>query len=176
MNVSTIKEELLKLTKEGLIKRFSYGVYYLPGEEEPNVYDAIRLRYLRHGNNVFGFYTGENFITFALGELPSFDFRIEIMTNKATSGKKTVYMFSRRFTLRKPYVSITTKNVDLNSFLSYIAMTKIEDIKANYPILAEYAKQKHLSAKEVMGLSSAFPNKTASKLIATNLLTSLLSH
>jgi hypothetical protein len=176
MTDAAVKEELLRLTKTGQIERFSYGVYFLPGNGEPNAIKAIELRYIQNGDDVFGFYTGSSFISFVLGRTPSLDSKIEIMTNRATSGKKSVYMFSKRFILRKPYFEIAKENVSLNAFLSYISMTGLNDIKANYSVLANYIRKEHLSANDVMATTDSFPSKTASKLLATDLYRSLWKH
>lgn len=179
MTQAAIKQELLRLTKEGAVRRYSYGVYYLPGSKkdaEPNAMDAIEMRYIKSGKNCLGFYTGINFINSITGKRPSLDQKLEIMSNKATSGKKSVYMFSKRFVLRKPYMEITNDNYTLNAFLSYISMTDLATIKANYPILANYIRKEHLAANDVMEATRYFPAKTASKLLATDLYRNLWKH
>ena len=98
------------------------------------------------------------------------------MTNRATSGKKNVYMFEKRFTLRKPYYKIDRYNMTTNAFLSYIAMTPLSEIKKNYSILANYARREHLSANDVMDMAEHFPAKTASKLLSSDLYRSLWKH
>lgn len=171
-----LKEDLLRLTKAGKLQRYSYGMYYLDGGIVPNPVQAIELRYLKNGNDVFGFYTGPSFVAWALGHEPNASDKIEIMSNRATSGKKSVYMFSKRFVLRKPYVPVTADNVALNAFLSYIAMASLDEINKNYSFLATYIRQKHLSANDVMTEAAVFPAKTSSKLIATDLYRSLWRH
>lgn len=176
MTDAAVKEELLRLTKSKDLNRYSYGVYYLPGKEEPSALKAIELRYLSKDNNVYGFYTGENFINVLKGKKITIEDRIEIMTNKATSGKKNVYMFEKRFTLRKPYYKIDKYNMTTNSFLSYISMTPLPEMKKNYSLLANYARKEHLSAVDVMEMAQFFPSKTAAKLLASDLYRSLWKH
>lgn len=176
LSPNTVKEELVKLVKEGALKRYSYGVYYIPGPNEPKLSDAIELRYLRRDDKIIGFYTGDCFISDLNGRSPDENDKIEIMTNKATSGKKSVYMFSKRFVLRKPYYPVSKNNVSINAFLTYIAMTPLDKIKEYYPILSNYVKKAHLAASDVMKLASHYPAKTASKLLASDLYRSLWKH
>lgn len=176
MTDAAVKEELLRLTKSKELNRYSYGVYYLPGKEEPSALKAIELRYLSKDNNVYGFYTGDNFINVLKGKKITIEDHIEIMTNRATSGKKNVYMFEKRFTLRKPYYKIDKYNMTTNSFLSYISMTPLAEIKKNYSLLANYARKEHLSAVDVMEMAQFFPSKTAAKLLASDLYRSLWKH
>lgn len=176
MTDAAVKEELLRLTKSGDLARYSYGVYYIPGKDSPSALKAIELRYIQKGNDIYGFYTGGNFINALKGKKISLDDKIEIMTNRATSGKKNVYMFEKRFTLRKPYYKIDRYNTTTNAFLSYIAMTPLSEIKKNYSILANYARREHLSANDVMDMAEHFPAKTASKLLSSDLYRSLWKH
>lgn len=173
---AAVREELLRLTKDGSLKRFSYGIYYIPGKTEPSAMEAIELRYIGNDKNIYGFYTGDNYLASILGRKISVNDKIEIMTNRATSGKKTIYMFSKRFTLRKPYIEITKANDKFNAFLSYIAMTPLAEIRRNSPILATYIRKEHFSADDFMEMAQLFPGKTASKLIASDLYRSLWKH
>lgn len=176
MTKAAIKEELVRLVQQGFLKRYSYGIYFIPGEGEPDASEAINMRYIERDGKVFGFYTGEGFISVLNGKNPSLQEKIEIMTNRATSGKKATYAFSKRFTLRKPYVQIDKNNFALNSFLSYIAMTPLNKIKENYSVLSNYIKKNHLSAPDVMEMAVYFPAKTASKLLSSDLYRSLWKH
>lgn len=176
MTEDAIKEGLVRLVKDGSLKRYSYGIYYIPGSTEPSSSDAIKMRYIENGKKVFGFYTGECFISALNGKTPAFEDRVEIMSNRATSGKKSVYAFSKRFVLRKPYCPIDNKNYVLNALLSYVAMTPLTKIKENYSVLANYIKKNHLSAIDVIEMSAYFPSKTSSKLLASDLYRSFWKH
>jgi len=174
-----LKEELHRLTKKCLIKRYAYGIYYLPdpkGEALPGVLEAISLRYLSDGRDVYGFYAGDDFLGEIMGRPVSLQEHLDIMTNKATSGKKTVFVLSKRITLRKPYFTINKSNVSINSFLSYLSFASIDEVKQNYSLLANYIRTNQLSANDVMKMAPAFPSKTSTKLLATDLYRSLWKH
>lgn len=177
MSDAAAKQEVLRLTKAKDLVRYAYGLYFLPGgANDPSFSDAIKIRFLARGDKVYGFYTGDNFLTTVMGHLPDENGTIEIMTNHATSGKKTTYMFGRSFVVRAPYVPIDKYNASLNAFLSYISMTSLRHIKDNYPLLANYIRKEHLSAIDVMDMATKFPNKAASKLLASDLYRSLWKH
>ncbi len=176
MSDANAKKELLKLTRNKSVERFAYGIYYLPNGEEPSLSKAIELRYLKRGDKVYGFYTGDNFLMAINDVEPTLNDQIEIMSNRATSGKKTVYMFGKRFTIRKPYVEINKYNASLIAFLSYISMSPISKIKEQYSILANYVRREHLGAIDVMEMAEKFPNKVASKLLTSDLYRSFWKH
>ena len=176
---AALKEELLRLTKNGLIKRYGYGIYYLPDpklDKAPDALEAIRLRYLSDGKDIYGFYTGDDFLGGIMGRPVSLQDHLDIMTNKATSGKKTIFVFSKRITLRKPYFTINKNNISINSFLSYLSFAPLEEVKQNYPLLANYIRANQLSANDVMKMATAFPSKTSTKLLASDLYRSLWKH
>ena len=141
-------EDFNRRVKSGEIIRYSYGMYYIPGQGVPESSDAIALRYISNDKEVYGFYTGDCFLKCVNGAKISVNDKIELMTNKATSGKKKVYMFGRRFI----------------------------KIKQNYSVLADYIKKTHLAANDVMEMAPHFPAKTASKLLASDLYRSLWKH
>ena len=169
-------DDFNRRVKNGDIIRYSYGMFYIPGQGIPESSDAIALRYISNDKEVYGFYTGDCFLKCVNGAKISVNDKIELMTNKATSGKKKVYMFGRRFILRKPYYPIDKNNVSLNAFLTYITMTPLFKIKQNYSVLADYIKKTHLAANDVMEMAPHFPAKTASKLLASDLYRSLWKH
>jgi hypothetical protein len=176
---AALKEELLRLTKEGSLKRFAYGIYYLPdlkASNPPTALEAISLRYLTDGKDVYGFYTGSDFLGNLMGRRVSLQDHLEIMTNKASSGKKIIYIFSKRITLRKPYFTINKNNISINSFLSYISSAPIDEVRQNYSLLANYIRSNQLSANDVMKMATYFPSKTSTKLLATDLYRSLWKH
>lgn len=175
----TLKQRIMAYAKEGSLVHFAYGFYYIPSKKKgvlPTSLDAIESRYLGNEKDVIGFYTGDNFLDFLKGKKPSLNQPIEIMTNKATSGKKVIYVFQKRLTLRKPYYRIDKKNVNLNSFLSFIALAPLTVIKENYSLLSNYIKKNQLSANDVMDMAPYFPAKTASKLLSSDLYRSLWKH
>lgn len=176
---AALKEELLRLTKTGEVKRYAYGIYYLPDPKQtlpPTALEAITLRYLTDGTDIYGFFTGSDFLGTLMGRRVSLQDHLEIMTNKATSGKKTIYVFSKRISLRKPYFTINKKNISINSFLSYLSSAPLDEVKQNYSLLANYIRTNQLSANDVMKMATAFPSKTSTKLLASDLYRSLWKH
>ena len=88
-------DDFNRRVKNGEIIRYSYGMFYIPGQGIPESSDAIALRYISNDKDVYGFYTGDCFLKCVNGAKISVNDKIELMTNKATSGKKKVYMFGK---------------------------------------------------------------------------------
>jgi hypothetical protein len=174
-----IKQELFRLNKNGSLAKLGRGFYYLPASDKnllPSPIDALTKTYVKEDGKAIGFYFGDAFIPGFLGQkIPDSD-HFEIMTNKATSGKKTVFLFQKRVTLRKPYFTINDENVVLNSFLSYVAYAPLPLLQQNYSLLANYIRTNHLSANDVINMIPYFPDKTFAKLLSTDLYRSLWKH
>jgi len=163
-----IKEEMSRLSKIGQVKRLGYGVYVIPtGKLTEDILESkfIAFRYIGSGKNINGFLYGKCYVGGLLNEtLPKTG--LEIVTNKATSGKKSIFQFGQRIVLRKPFVKVDSSNVTLVSFLTYVSQASKEDIKHYYPILANLVREEHLSAIETSAILPSFPSKTAKVLLA----------
>ncbi len=173
----TLKKEVLSWIHEGKIERYSYGIYFFKGAKSPTALDAIRLRYIERNGKVYGFFSGKAFLNILKGKAISpKDNKLEIVSNLATSGRKSVSMFNENFILRKPYVKIDKYNVSLVSFLTYISSAPTSEIEENLSTLSNYVRQEHLSATNLSSLISRFPAKTFSKLLKTDLYRSFWKH
>ena len=135
--------------------------------------DAIKLRYIGNGDTTYGFFYGQFFIEDYLGQ--PFDDRqlIEVVTNKATSVKKAVYMFSRRFVIRRSYAPIDADNADSLAFLTYLSSASDSEVEANMSVLSTYIRDKHLSSDLLMKFSDKVPSKAYRRLYSTGLYRSL---
>lgn len=176
VDLETIKSDLFELRKAGLVKSFAYGIFFMPNKNPsltPTAIDAIRLRYIESQGGVYGFFSGKSFIRFYLNGGLSDEDELEVVTNKATSIKKKVYMFSKRFTLRKPYSPVTGENVDTLAFLTYLSGASIDEVKANSSTLSNYIRERHLKAEDITSFASSVPGKAFKKLIAADLYRNL---
>ncbi|GEM_PF-1199191 len=173
-----LKEEMSRLAKKEKVKRLGYGVYVIDSgklSEEELKNKSIVFRYIGSSHDTIGFYYGDNFVREIKG-LPLLETGLEIVTNKATSGKKAVFQFGRRIILRKPYVKVNASNVQLVSFLTYLGYASEEELKRNNVILANYVRENRLSAVEAINILSNFPSKTAKKLLSSGFYKLMWKH
>lgn len=177
--LDAIKMDLTRFVKDGEIKRLSYGLYYVPsptGNNAPGIAEGLDILYLHKGNSYYGYYTGNQYVNYMLHNPMSPNEPIEIMTNKATSGKKVIHYLGHTVTLRKPYFTIKRENVEMGGFLTYLAMSTPSEIKTNTSVLANFIRTNHLSADDVMSLAPYLPAKTMTRLLASDLYRSLWKH
>ena len=173
-----LKEELSRLAKKGQIQRVAYGLYIIPSGllTEDDLNDQfIRYRYLKHGKSSIGFFCGEGYIGSLLNS-PTPKKDLEIASNKVTSGKKAIYQYGRKITLRKPYVRVTNSNVELVAFLTYLSHASPADLKKNYTLLANHVRESHLAAPDAVDLLPNFPGKTSRILLSSGLYKLMWKH
>lgn len=176
-SIPAARKRLASLLAAGAIKRFAYGLYYVPGNSTDSgalSSLAIEKTYVGAPDNAFGFYGGPSYLQFLLKNTPTES--VIVYSNKATSGKKTIYRFSKRFTVKKPYLEVTKDNATLNAFLTYIATTPLDEVKGNSFLLANYIREQHFAAPDVLSVLSSFPSKVADKLLQSELYKCLWKH
>lgn len=173
-----LKEALSRLAKKGQIERVAYGIYLINSghlsEDDLNE-QFLRYRYLGWGKKINGFIAGQGYIDGLLHK----DFpkeNLEIVSNKITSGKKSVYQYGRRVILRKPYVKVTTGNVEMVSFLTYLTQASPADLKKNHTLLANHVRERHLSAPDAISVLPNFPGKTSRILLSSGLYKLMWKH
>lgn len=175
LKISEIRQSLNSLVKSKNLKHLGYGTYVLNAGSY--TYEtAISERYILAAGNNIGFYAGKNFKNSLLDMDPDFKEQIDIYTNKATSGKKTIYSFERRITIRKPYLPITNDNLAINLLLTYLTANDDTTIKENLPILQSFCRRKHLTADEAMKYGKFFPAKATKRLFLYDIYRSLWKH
>ncbi|MCR4562800.1 MAG: hypothetical protein K5694_06335 [Bacilli bacterium] len=173
-----LKVDISRLVKEGKIAKASHGVYYLVSRKKgiaPSIYDLVELKYLKNGNHTIGFYSGESYIQ-SISKAGLEGHKIEIYSNKCTSGKREMNLMGHRIILRRPYIKISDDNCRINAFLTYISTAAASDIETFYPILANHIRTQHFSADDVISLSTNYPDKMTAKLLSSDLYRSLWKH
>ena len=171
------QSDIKDLVSSGLIKRHSYGLYYLPGKRlsnEPSVADAVERAFIHDSKKVFGFYGDNSYLFVLLKKIPSNE--IVVYSNKATSGKKNIFRFGQRITVKKPYYHVTGENATLNGFLTYLTTSPFATVERDYSLLANYIRLEHFAAQDVLDLLPSFPSKTADKLLKSGLYKCLWKH
>lgn len=168
MTPDALKEEMSRLSKKKQVSRVAHGIYMIPSgkmSQENLMHEFIRFRYLGHGDEVFGFFGGDCFPRSLLGLWP--ENGLIIYSNKITSGKKSVYEFSQRITLHKPYVKVNKNNIKLISFLTYLTNASEDSLSRYGSVLANYVREEHLNAIEASAILVKFPGKTSQRLLSS---------
>lgn len=176
MSDPTLKKEVLRLCKTKELMRFCYGLYYLQGDGEPVLIDAIKLRYLSNDKEVYGVYSGRSFLRDLKGFSIDENQTVEISTNKETSGKKSKAFGSVKLILKKPYIKIDKYNAAMVALFTYLARASLKEINENSSLLASYVRNNHLSAIEAAKVMDRFPSKVAKKLLKSDLYRSFWKH
>ena len=131
MQDAVVRQQMKKLTDDGLLKRFDTVIYYLPKKSlfrsgsAISVDDVIRQKYLMADGEQCGYLGGMMFAN-QLGITTQVPMVYEVYTNKATTDYRETKIASLRVILRRPYVPVNGENVSELQFLDL--MREIVDI------------------------------------------------
>ena len=107
---ASLRQQMKKLTTDGMIKRFDTGIYYLPEKSifrsgsTLSVNDVINKKYLMDGTEQCGYMSGIMFANL-LGLTTQLPGMYEIYTNKATTDYRETKLVNIRVIIKRPYVS-----------------------------------------------------------------------
>ncbi|MCD8118882.1 MAG: hypothetical protein LUE29_05275 [Lachnospiraceae bacterium] len=115
MTMNYIRQQVKKLTDQGLLKRYDTGIYFIPTKtifksgSTLSREKVIEQKYLTENGTRCG-YIGA--LTFAnqLGLTTQLSAKCEIVTNKATSDYREVKLAASTVILKKPRVTVTEDN------------------------------------------------------------------
>jgi len=175
---TTVFNWLREAQNAGTIRKFQTGIYYLPstesvlglGELPLSPAKVITKKYLRAGDNVYGYFSGLNLENEA-GVSPQVPFTLEITTNRTSRRVREVAPFGgwRKITLRTPRTEVTKNNVDALRLLDLVTR-----VPTNLLNKLEFNSLKELAAgvdKDIMmGCIAYYPAKTSKRLLENEAL------
>ncbi len=118
----SVRQQLLKLTADGRLKRFDTGIYFFPGDSffsfgsTLSVNDVVKKKYLMDGSSRCG-YIGGLMLANAARLTTQVPMVYDVYTNKATTKYRETKLAGIRIILRKPCVPINDENASTLQFL-----------------------------------------------------------
>lgn len=165
----TIKKKIYKLEKENKIKKLYRGIFYIPekgslGDKVPSFSKVIERKYLKQQNNDIGFIAGltlENII----GISTQVSNVYEIVSNNESAIVREILLGKHKIILRKPFVTITSKNVCYLQFLELLRTISEENFNKNKNKIWKYYKKKGVELKESFSYLKYYPNKVSKRFM-----------
>ena len=179
---SSIRQELYRATKSGMIYRYTDGVYYFKNSEDSvlaygiGFEDYIIKKYIKDdfglnnlNLNVYGFYSGQTFLNM-IGISEQVPGKIEITTNNTSSKKRTILINKRYAIIRKAPVEINYQNWRMLQFIEMLQYASKEDLAKNKKILVDYINKYHLTKSLFSACMKGYSAKIFQKIIDTKLI------
>ena len=122
MTENNIRQQLKKLTDEGMIKRFDKGIYHLPRKSIfksgslPSIVKVLEYKYLRDKKQLCGYVSGQLFFN-QIGLSTQVPMQYEIVSNKATTDYRETVLAQSRIIIRSPKVPELNKIIPYYNFL-----------------------------------------------------------
>lgn len=133
----SVRQQMMKLTEEGKIKRYIPGVYFIPTSSKLfssstlSIDEVIEKKYMLDGDSRCGYETGIYFANL-LGLTTQVPAIYNIYTNKATTDYRETQVSGVRVILRRPHCEITNENATILQFLDLLKeVVRISEVEGN---------------------------------------------
>lgn len=167
-----ILNTLTSLCESGEIIKFDEGTYYIPtddpllGKSVLSAKDIFEKKYIRNGNDVYGFYGGIAIQNY-LGLSTQVVVTPTIFTNKITENEKREQVGWRDIILKKGRTTITADNVHILTLLELFSEAPewwFRDKDENkLKKLGLYIKEKKITEQDIRQYLPLFSSETAKK-------------
>ena len=178
MTENNIRQQLKKLTDEGMIKRFDKGIYYLPRKSIfqsgslPSIEKVLEYKYLRDKNQLCGYVSGQLFFN-QIGLSTQVPMQYEIVSNKATSEYRETTLAQSRVIVRSPKVPVTEQNYTILQFLDLMKDVDLYSEISGKELqerLFKYLRTINLKVSDLEPYFTYYPDKLYRNLIETKVI------
>ncbi|MBQ5988242.1 MAG: hypothetical protein IJL67_01985 [Oscillospiraceae bacterium] len=175
---ASLRQQMKKLTTDGMIKRFDTGIYYLPEKSifrsgsTLSVNDVINKKYLMDGTEQCGYMSGIMFANL-LGLTTQLPGMYEIYTNKATTDYRETKLVNIRVIIKRPYVVVNKENAAVLQFLDLLKevvdISEVEGEELKNKLLG-YMKKKEIKFEDMKPYLSFYPERIYKNMFEVGLL------
>lgn len=178
MTENNIRQQLKKLTDEGMIKRFDKGIYYLPRKSIfqsgslPSIEKVLEYKYLRDKNQLCGYVSGQLFFN-QIGLSTQVPMQYEIVSNKATTDYRETVLAQSRIIIRSPKVPVTEQNYTILQFLDLMKDVDLYSEISGKELqerLFKYLRTINLKIFDLEPYFTYYPDKLYRNLIETKVI------
>lgn len=170
------RAKIFKLLKQyidnGLIKRHSMGIYYIPGQPILKNYSGlsdrsvIEKKYMTDENLVYGYYSGI-ILRNLFGLTTQVPVTLEIVTMNESSKRREVKVGNRRVVLKKARTGINKDNVAALQLLDFFNDAGRPLKPSELRKIKEFVKSAKLKPNNVFKYAQVFPAKAIKNLVST---------
>ncbi len=171
---NNVRQNLHLLEKEGKIKRYDRGIYYIPtqtifGDSKLVFEDVLKKKYITSNNETFGYFTGLYFKNL-LGLTTQMTYIPEVTTNKESSKKRTIELDNRKAIVRKSRIEINESNVKILQFFDLFKVLTLDEINHYKKNLIQYIQNNQLTKEMVIEYLAYYSNEVKNLLIRSGLI------
>lgn len=178
MSEGRIRQQIMKLTESGMIKRYDTGIYFIPKKSifksgtQLSMSRVIEKKYLKDNDKRCGYISGVGFAN-QLGLTTQVAMICEVVTNKATKDYRETTLAKSRIIIRKPRVIVDEENYQVLQFLD---LMKDIDFYAEITgdelqrCLVAYMKRCAIMFSDLEPYLQYYPDKIYKNLYKTRLL------
>ena len=173
-NYDSVKVQINKLVKKGLVRRYAKGIYFInnkigANEYYPDVSEIIEKKYLINDEKIIGYFTGNTLLNRVGLNTNKFNV-LEICTNVETNIKRHTRIDFQDIVLRKPLIKITNKNVRYLQFIDIFRYCDLVDLLENDKKgIKEFIKKNGLRQSELLKYFRYAPSKVEEYVLGSGI-------
>lgn len=175
---AALRQQMVRLCKEGKIKKYDRGIYYFP-TKVLGILDStlsrtkvLEKKYLYDENGRCGYFGGLRFAN-QMGITTQVSAVYEIVTNKATTAYREVCIGGAEVVLRKSNITITSENWEILQLLDLISKIglynefSLSDAKQK---IKEYMRKNNISPGTLREFLKYYPERIYKNTYETEVL------
>lgn len=163
-NLDSTRHQVLRLIREGKLGKYKNGTFFLPKKSllglPPVVStdNVVVSKYIKHKNNVLGYYSGHTFAN-QIGLSLQVPMIKEIVTNESKAITRTIVLNNRTFKIRRAKVPVNNDNYKVLQLLSLLENYKDlidKEVESSKEIIRTYAKNNNISKEDLYKYADNF--------------------
>ncbi|MCQ2240236.1 DUF6088 family protein [Treponema sp.] len=171
-SIDSLRHQVSRLVREGKLAKHGNGTFFIPKKSILGLAPVISTesvavsKYIKHGNNIIGYYSGYTFAN-QIGISLQVPMVKEIITNESSAIVRTVKLNKRNFQIRRPKVAVDNSNYKILQLLSLLEnYTKYIDheVEDADEKVKNYAKSNNITRDDLYRYAGSF-NSRALKTI-----------
>lgn len=173
-NDPALRQYLSRKARSGQISKYAQGIYFfsestLFGTSTLSTSKVIEKKYIRDGNDVYGYYDGMTFENI-LGLTTQMPNVVSVRTNKTAAKKREISLGGTKVIVRKSRINIDAKNAEILQLLDMISEMDRKRMNHFTDTIQSYIQDKDMSREQIKKYIDCYPAATAKKLIDTGVI------
>ena len=162
--------------EQDILSQYDTGIYYMPtqsilGKSIITSEEIATKKYIKNDQDVYGVFGGLTLLNIfhSTTQVPA---TIEIISNKESSKKRTIYFKNRKYIVKKSRCKITKDNFAIYTILELFNSFKLNEKipKITVETAVEYFKKENIKIFDLTMMSKYFPSKAVKNLMRSGVI------
>ncbi len=173
-----IRQQLKKLTDANLLKRYDFGIYFIPkksifrSDSQLSRDKVIEKKYLKSNDDYNGYVSGVMFAN-QIGITSQVPMVYEVVSNRATKDYRETELAKTKVVIRRPRTTVNNSNYKTLQFLDLLKdIDDISEVSGTElkKVIAQYMKKANIESGMLEQYIGLYPDKIFKNMYETGIL------